>query len=135
MGEMKVGHTPGPWTFREFMGSPEQVEFGRKHGIEPVPALTNDGARIMMADGVRIGTVDSQTEFKRGKGHEVVCAERDANATLIAAAPELLAALLALADRVAVVIESDADDGKPEDAELRTAWDAAGVAIAKAEGR
>lgn len=45
---------------------------------------------------------------------------------------ELLAALLALADRVAVVIESDADDGKPEDAELRTAWDAAGVAIARA---
>ncbi len=53
----------------------------------------------------------------------------------LAAAPELLAALLALADRVAVVIESDADDGKPEDAELRTAWDAAGVAIAKAGGR
>lgn len=127
MGEMKVGHTPGPWTFREFMGSPEQVEFGRKHGIEPVPALTNDGARIVMADGVRIGTVDSQTEFKRGKGHEVVCAERDANATLIAAAPELLAAL-----ELARAFLSD----EPCDRQAkRDALTKVCAAIAKAEGR
>ena len=83
-------HTPGPWTFREFHGTPENIELGRKHGIAPVPALTNDGARVVMSGDARIGTVDCQTAFKRGKGHEVACAERDANARLIAAAPDLL---------------------------------------------
>jgi len=33
------------------------------------------------------------TRFKRGQGYKTECAERDANASLIAAAPDLLAAL------------------------------------------
>ena len=105
MGEMKVGHTPEPWI---------ALPFG------------DCAYEVMAPDGTVIAVIDGAPDES---------AVLEASARLIAAAPELLAALLALADRVAVVIESDADDGKPEDAELRTAWDAAGVAIAKAEGR
>ena len=96
-------HTPGPWVASPFGDCAYEIVNEVGTAIAEVDGAHEDSARI------------------------------EANANLIAAAPELLAALLALADRVAVVIESDADDGKPEDAELRTAWDAAGVAIAKAE--
>jgi hypothetical protein len=41
----------------------------------------------------RIALVDCQTRFKRGQGWQTECDEREANARLIAAAPELLDAL------------------------------------------
>lgn len=53
---------------------------------------------------------------------------------LIAAAPDLLAALIAAEDRMAVVLENDTDEGKPEDAALVSAFKAARAAIAKATG-
>lgn len=83
-------HTPGPWTSPIFHGAAQ-------FGIKPVPALTNEGSRFVMSPAGRIALVDCQTEFKRGKGHQADCAERDANARLIAAAPEMLAALQACA--------------------------------------
>jgi len=57
-----------------------------------------------------------------------------ANARLIAAAPDLLAALILAEDRMAVVIENDTDSGQPEDTELVAAWQTALAAIAKATG-
>ena len=58
----------------------------------------------------------------------------EADARLIAAAPDLLAALIAAEDRMAVVLENDTDEGKPEDAALVSAFKAARAAIAKATG-
>jgi hypothetical protein len=52
----------------------------------------SDGAVAILADGERIALVDCQTKFKRGEGYKAKCPIRDANARLIAAAPELLAA-------------------------------------------
>jgi hypothetical protein len=87
-------HTPGPWKLVEYHMAPADVELARKHGIDVPVAMTNDGQRYITADSAsdrtRIALVDSMTDYKRGKGHEVQCAERDANARLIAAAPQLL---------------------------------------------
>lgn len=90
---MNAKHTPGPWSCKFFHGTPEDLEQMKKFGMKPVLALTNDGSRYVMAESGRVALVDCQTEYKRGKGHETECATRDANALLIAAAPDLLAAL------------------------------------------
>lgn len=66
-------YTPRPWSFGKF--------------------ATNDGQRAVMAgsepDRKRVALVDCQTEHKRGKGYDVNCPEREANARLISAAPEM----------------------------------------------
>lgn len=89
--EETVRHTPGPW--QALMG---QFDYG------------NDGSRrVMFGDPNteaygRIATVDTKAERKlRGKNatpYDAPDAERDANARLIAAAPELLAALREIAE-------------------------------------
>jgi hypothetical protein len=76
-------HTPGPWT------------------VSKTNILTNEGQRPVLQDRedpAHICFVTCQTDFKRGKGWQTECAERDANARLIASAPDLLAALKALWD-------------------------------------
>lgn len=66
-------HTPGPWS---------------------VGSLTlNDGAIAVRAEEGRVALVECLTDFKRGEGHSVIAPVRDANARLIAAAPEMLEAL------------------------------------------
>jgi hypothetical protein len=73
--------------------------------------------------------VDCQTPFKRGEGWQSECAVREANARLIAAAPDLLDAikpLLALLEPV----ETLGLLAAPELEKLN----AARAAIAKAEG-
>lgn len=107
---MSANFTPGPWTSPIFHGTPEDNALAIEHGLTPVPAVDNNGARFVMTapdehgDRKRIGLVDCQTGFKRGQGHQTACEERDANARLIAAAPELYAALAAL---VADVTDAD----------------------------
>lgn len=91
MSELK--HTKGNWFFRTVYGEPEHIAEAQRLGIEPVQALSNDGQRYIMAGDTRIALVDCQTKFKRGQGHKQECAERDANARLICAAPEMYAAL------------------------------------------
>lgn len=86
--------TPGPWRSPIFHGSDETIAEARAFGLTPIPSLDNDGSRFLMSDGKRIGMIECQTKYKRGQGHKTECAERDANAHLIAAAPELYAALL-----------------------------------------
>ena len=72
-----ANHTPGPWRVSS-------------------SGLTNDGRRPVTSDFSGIAWVHAQTDFKKGDGWMHSCAERDANASLIAAAPDLLDALVAL---------------------------------------
>jgi len=99
-------HSPAPWEFREWATEPdpELEALAAKAGrsVKRVPMLTNDGARIIMAgeggEHRRVALVECQTKYKRGQGHETECAERDANARLIAAAPDLYTSLRELVD-------------------------------------
>lgn len=109
--------TPGPW------------------GQSEIGILTNEGGKpIMGPDGFgdfkRIALVDCQMRYKRGEGWKTDCPEREANARLIAAAPELLAAAIyavqQMADGDEPEIDDDGDEVEPF-ARLR-------AAISKARG-
>lgn len=116
-------HTPGPWTFREYSLTDEMIAQAREMGIEPIRFINNDGSvPVTFADG-KICTVDCQTSFKRGNGHNAECNERDANARLIAAAPDLLEALKGIINT---------SQSSPR--EWVAACSAAATAIARAEG-
>jgi hypothetical protein len=82
-------HTPGPWETRKYSSDDEEIELLRSIGREPVQLLTNEGQRIVMAGEKRVAAVDCHTKYKRGEAHKAQCHERDANALLIAAAPDL----------------------------------------------
>ena len=69
-----LAHTPGPWRVSTI-------------------GLMNDGALPVSSDQGQIARVSAQADFPRGQGHNSECAERDANARLIAAAPDMYAAL------------------------------------------
>jgi hypothetical protein len=103
-------HTPAPWYAPIWHGDEKMNKRADALGISRVPALTNDGSRFVITESGRVALVDCKTEYKRGKGHQTECAERDANARLIAAAPELLDALKACIkgrdDREACVTEA-----------------------------
>lgn len=92
---MNAKHTDKPWWFSKYMSSQEDTKKMVELGLEPTQAISNDGSRYLMAgdrdgDYKRIALVDCQTAFKRGKGYQTACAERDANALLMSAAPDLL---------------------------------------------
>lgn len=116
-------HTAGNWSFRIYAQEDKDLEFMRQHNMEPTRALSNDGQiAIMCGDGddvTRVALVDCQTKFKRGQGYKTDCAERDANARLIAAAPDLLEAL----KRCEAMVSTD--QGPPD-------WDWVRSVIAKA---
>lgn len=101
-----TAHTPGPWTVRD----------------------TGD-AHCVYAPGSNrpFVTLYHANHGGHDKAADLAC--------LIAAAPDLLAALRAAEDRLALVIECDTDDGKPECAANAAALAQARAAIAKAEGR
>lgn len=79
--ESGAGWTPGPWKVAD---------------IHANGFYGNNGEAMVSAEDRRICAVDCATAFKRGQGYTHVCAERDANARLIAAAPELVEALRAI---------------------------------------
>lgn len=111
--------TTGPWKCRLWLTEPETIA-GRS--VAGVPALLNNGERTVTANGKRVAIVTCQTEFKRGYGHQTECAERDANARLIEAAPDMCAALHALLGAASL----SAATGKP------FAADSPGIVAARA---
>lgn len=127
---MDAKHTPGPWWFREYAMSAEDRAFLKERtGKEAMRMLTNAGGVVIMSgdpegDCERVCEVDIQTRHKRGKGSETPCPVRDANAHLIAAAPDMLAALKGLV--------ADQHGHAPG---CGCPWCAARAAIARAEGR
>lgn len=104
---MTPKHTPGPWEHR---------------GLTMISGRNVDGCMFTLANVTPAGDLHNAAE----------CA---ANARLIAAAPELLAALRALLPDVDHEIEQRKHGGNDEDwQELDALSRAAHAAIAKAEG-
>ena len=122
MTSTQAQHTPGPWSYQRYFQGGADLEQIRSLGLEPTRRLTNDGQAFVMAASKRVALVDCQVSFKRGKGYQTDCAEREANARLIAAAPELLVALRRL-------LNDSMYKDHPEASQMAI------VAIAKAEGR
>jgi hypothetical protein len=67
-------HTPGPWRVGKL--------------------ITNDGQRAIASDGGSIALVTLKSDVPKRKQWESVCEEREANAQLISAAPQLLSACI-----------------------------------------
>lgn len=103
-------HTLGPW------------------GVSSI-GLTNDGKRAVASDDAGIAWVHPQTPYKRGDGWQHHCEEREANARLIAAAPDMLNALLSAEIAVAELCQ----DQDPAN-ECWVTLAAVRAAIAKAKG-
>lgn len=95
---MKTQHTPGPWTAVQQYANRWNIE---TQPVNHVPA----GIAIVCTTVLEVGSNDKDTE---------------ANARLIAAAPDMLEALLSIEN----------DDGRIP----KTIWDMRNAAIAKATG-
>jgi len=105
VGRITFAPTPGPWRVSSLDG----------RTVGPVRALFADGTAVQQLQAVAI--------VKERTG------ESDANANLIAAAPELLKALKQLRHVIYEVLKLD-----PVDHEYRSICEQADAAIAKAEG-
>ena len=111
---MKIKHTPGPWTLDTISGWRD----GSDRDLNGDIYIRGEG------DGLPFGQVFADTEEREALDPEII-PERIANARLIAAAPELLAAL----EEMTELIQWSESGGEEE-----RAYDAARAAIAKAEG-
>lgn len=90
-------HTPGPWQAIVWAQDEKTRAQMKANGIEPMRMLHNDGGMSIIGkageDNRRVAVVDCKAPYKRGQGYLTECAERDANAFLIAAAPAMFEAL------------------------------------------
>jgi len=122
---MGTKHTPGPWAWRnKYFRDELQIKQGREIGIEPTQCLTNDGATAVMAGDRRVALVDLQANIKKRYWSTADDPERDANARLIAAAPELVEAL---AGALWTAEENGFDLGQQPWADVRAALKKAGA--------
>lgn len=131
---MKTMFTPGPWVARLYSGDAATRASMEEAGIPQVRMLMNDGAMSVASEDAcsetpRICLVDCKTPHKRGQGYLTECATRDANAHLIAAAPDLYAALERLLEQYSNVRSAEqypqGDSGSMKEAR---------AALAKARG-
>jgi hypothetical protein len=124
---LKTTYTPGPWVFKKYSLDTETRDRMRKLGMNDEAdqlAVSNEGQAYVMAEAGRVALVDCRVDFKRGKGYLTECSEREANAALIAAAPELLEALRQ--------VVASATPNIHDHPAMCEAWDTAKTAIAKA---
>lgn len=121
--------TNGDWAPVIYTQGDDQIAKLRSVGMEPTRMLTNEGQVPIMAtfggDRVRVALVDCHAKFKRGEGWNKACAERDANAHMMAAAKDLAAAL----DDVLAIAPWRTKDGAEQPEVTR-----ARAAMAKAHG-
>jgi len=112
-------HTPGPWTTR-----------GKIDGSGSAQIRAEDG-KIWIG-----GAMGSHHTPSQRVNHSSFPAdtEGEANARLIAAAPELLEALKAIVDMVPIYAKNHPRFNQASRLERKTQIDAARAAIAKAEG-
>lgn len=99
-------HTPGPWVVRSLR-----------------PAFNTNDLRIWSHSKGPVANIPASY------------ADQEANARLIATAPEMLAALKDLANEITQSGMIDLDDGSETMREINRKRDVAIAAIAKAEGR
>lgn len=86
-------HTQNTWEYRRWAQDDSTIAKMREVGMEPTERMGNNGERyITDSEGV-VCAVYATTTPKRGKGHDHADDARDKRAHLIAAAPDLLAAL------------------------------------------
>lgn len=133
------------WEFKKYLGDPipedlqEQMKAKGMKIPEPILALSNSGeAKVfsLTPEGEidrLVASVECVTPYKRGEGHKAKCEERDKAAMLIAAAPELLAALR----QCLTVLQSNppAEKGGLIEGQFKIATENTLAAIAKAEGK
>jgi len=121
-------HTPGPWEWSKYAGGKEQAERARAVGLEPTRSLTNDGDTPVMGDDGLVASVALRDySVKKSQRWQADDEERDANARLIAAAPDLLVVLEHAVARAEVANA----EGNP----ILSAWlPDARAALAKAKG-
>lgn len=117
--------TPGPWRSPVWIQEGAEIGEAKRLGLPLTPAMGNSGERYVLGGEKGIALVNPTIRPKRGKGFGHDDAERDANAALIAAAPELYAAL----DRVLDIFHRRAMSMAEADA-----VNLAGAALAKARG-
>lgn len=122
MTETKAAHTPGPWNDNGLQGELDDdrdIQIGSDHGN--VAAASYCGA-----------------PYNSGKDDEARFATRDANARLIAAAPELLEACETALNALRSMYEAIDDGADAKDlVNIVGAWPLTQLrsVIAKAEGR
>jgi hypothetical protein len=117
-------HTPGPWTLT--LTDKGNACIGAQVTRWPAPGQRRHASRALTVRDIKIeGVIVTRIE-----GATVPLAEGLANAQLIAAAPDLLAALRAL-----VTQWEETFDVEMEDLDASNALDRARAAIAKAEER
>lgn len=104
-----IGHTPGPWVVVEDKWSGLTIESGNARDMAERPV------RYMLAENIG--------GKRHGKDFDDY-SEVEANARLIAAAPDMLAALQAL--------DNLQRGGHPHESVITAAWAALDAAIAKA---
>lgn len=101
-------------------------------GLHAQGLYANDGSCAILArqadgESTIVCTVNLQSKVKRGEAYRTKCAERDANLALIAAAPDLLAALKQIVELIDVPGQVLVADGRAAANIARAALSKAGA--------
>lgn len=127
---MTTKFTPGPYKFPFYLlgDDPALLAKAKKVGLEPERWTDNDGSvRVVKEDEGPVAIVPlRRDDVKRGETYQAEDEERDANAFLFTASPDLYAALDQLARFCAMRLPEE--DVKGEEMQ------AAAAALAKARG-